>query len=149
MNWCIEHFQLELPTTENFQIIDVTSELQAKLQAIQAKEGLLFVSVQHTTTALTVNENESRLLVDIQKYFERLVPKGDRYLHNDLHLRDVPEDEPQNAHSHLIAMMLNTNETVGIKDGALVLGQYQSILLMELDGPRKRRIYAQFSGHRF
>ena len=140
------HFQLEIQTTENFQVIDITKDVQQKLAGLQADQGQLLISVQHTTTALTINENESRLLQDMQNYFAKLAPKGDRYLHNDLHLRDVPPDEPENAHAHLIAMMLNTNETLGVQAQSLILGQYQSLLFLELDGPRQRKIYGQFTG---
>ena len=93
----------------------------------------------HTTTALTVNEAEERLLVDIKTYLRKLAPPQDRYLHNDLHLRDVPPDEPINAHSHLMAMTLGNSETVPILDGQLALGTYQSIMLVDLDGPRQGR----------
>ncbi len=67
-------------------------------------------------------------------------------LHNDLHLRDVPPDEPINAHSHLMAMMLSTSEVIPIVDGKLALGTWQSLLFFELDGPRKRTVFVQISG---
>ena len=146
MEFSIKHFELEILTQQNFQIIDITDMLRQKLQEFRGLDGQLLVSVQHTTTALSVNENEERLWQDIQNFYQRLAPAGDRYLHNDLHLRDVPEDEPENAHAHLISMFLNTNETIGIKDEIMVLGTYQSVLFLELDGPRTRTIYAQFIG---
>ena len=149
MEFAIDHFELNLKTIENFQIIDITQHLQQKVTESRITNGQLLISVQHTTTALTVNENEERLFQDIQTFYEKLVPAGDRYLHNDLHLRDVPEDEPENAHSHLIAMFLNTNETIGIRDKALILGTYQSVLFLELDGPRSRTVYGQLMGQAF
>ncbi|MEW8001052.1 MAG: YjbQ family protein, partial [Candidatus Thiodiazotropha endolucinida] len=73
-------------------------------------------------------------------------PEGS-YKHNDLHLRiNIPPDEPENAHAHLIAMMLGNSETVSLHDGALVLGRYQSILLLEMDGPRERACAVQVVG---
>ena len=83
---------------------------------------------------------------DIDSYFSKLAPADDKYLHNDLHLRDVPPDEPENAHSHLIAMMLGNSETLAIVEGAAVLGTYQSLMALELDGPRERKISIQVMG---
>ncbi len=87
-----------------------------------------------------------RLLEDLKTYFEKLAPATAKYLHNDLHLRDVPPDEPENAHSHLIAMTLNNSETIPLIDGQLALGKWQSVLFFELDGSRRREILIQISG---
>lgn len=110
------------------------------------ENGQALVFSRHTTTALAINENEIRLLEDIKVFLQKLAPESDRYLHNDLHLRDVPEDEPINAHSHLMAMILSTSEVIPIVDGKLALGTWQSILFFELDGPRKRTVFLQISG---
>jgi secondary thiamine-phosphate synthase enzyme len=102
---------------------------------------------RHTTTALAVNEDEERLLEDIKVFLEKMAPLNDRYLHNDLHLRpNIPPDEPKNAHSHLMAMMLNNSEIIPIVDGKLGLGTYQSILFFELDGARQRTVFCQVAG---
>ena len=79
-------------------------------------------------------------------YLRKLAPESDKYLHNDLHLRDVPPDEPINAHSHLIAMTLNNSEVIPIMNGKLALGTWQSVLFFELDGPRKRNVLVQVTG---
>lgn len=75
----------------------------------------------------------------------------------DLHLRDGPKDwpggndawraqEPVNAHSHLIAMLLGTTESIPIHNGELKVGTWQSVILAELDGPRTRTIGVQITG---
>ncbi len=79
-------------------------------------------------------------------FLRKLAPESDRYLNNDLHLRDVPEDEPINAHFHLMAMMLTTSEVVPIVKGKLALGTWQFVLFFELDGPRKGTVFLQISG---
>ena len=101
---------------------------------------------QHTTTAIAINEHEERLLKDVKTFLTRLVPPGDRYLHNDIALRDCPEDEPENAHAHLAAMLLGSSEVIALAEGELVLGQYQSVMLCELDGPRRRKVSVQVYG---
>lgn len=140
------HQHIVIATQNNFQIIDVTAKIQAFVDNSGVSNGLVAITSQHTTTAISVNENEARLLTDIEQFFAKLAPADLPYLHNDLHLRDVPEDEPENAHSHLIAMMTGNNETVAVVAGKLMLGTYQSIMMLELDGPRERKISVQVIG---
>ena len=104
------------------------------------------ITSQHTTTAIAINEHEARLIEDIKAFLTRLIPPRDRYLHNDIALRDCPPDEPENAHSHLATMLLGSSEVVTLADGEMVLGQYQSVMLYELDGPRTRRVSVQVYG---
>jgi len=66
--------------------------------------------------------------------------------HNDIHLRDCPPHEPENAHSHLIAMLLGSSEVIPILDGELDLGRWQSVMLVELDGPRQRTVSVRLFG---
>ena len=86
-------------------------------------------------------------IVPAVAFFLTIAPPEGSYKHNDLHLREnIPPDEPENAHSHLIAMMLGNSEILAVHCGALVLGHYQSILLLEMDGPRKRTLAVQVLG---
>ena len=110
------------------------------------RNGFVTITSQHTTTAIAINEHEARLIEDIKAFLTRLIPPRDRYLHNDIALRDCPPDEPENAHSHLAAMLLGSSEVVTLADGEMVLGQYQSVMLYELDGPRTRRVSVQIYG---
>ncbi|UCB56245.1 MAG: YjbQ family protein, partial [Thiotrichales bacterium] len=55
-------------------------------------------------------------------------------------------DEPENAQSHLAAMLLGSSEAITLAEGELVLGQYQSVMLCELDGPRKRKVNIRVYG---
>lgn len=142
----IFHKLLDIPTDESIGLYDVTSELQAFVEVCQIQAGQLLVFSRHTTTAIAINEYETRLLSDIKTYLRKLAPPGDQYLHNDLHLREVPPDEPENAHSHLMAMTLSTSEVVPIVAGRLALGTYQSVIFIELDGPRQRTLFVQVSG---
>ena len=68
------------------------------MERVGLGDGLLVAAGQHTTTALVVNENEERLLADIERFFLELVPADRPWLHNDLYLRPaIPPDEPRNA----------------------------------------------------
>ncbi len=110
------------------------------------QNGFVTITSQHTTTAIAINELEERLITDIKTFLTRLIPPDNHYLHNDIALRDCPPDEPENAHSHLAAMQLGSSEVVTLANGELVLGQYQSVILCELDGPRARRVNVQVYG---
>lgn len=137
---------IELQTSPGINIHNITPQIESLIASTPIQNGQVIIFSRHTTTALAINENEERLLEDVKVFLRKLAPESDRYLHNDLHLRDVPEDEPINAHSHLMAMMLSTSETVPIVDGKLALGTYQSVLFFELDGPRKRTVFCQIAG---
>jgi secondary thiamine-phosphate synthase enzyme len=138
---------LELKTERGIGIYDLTLQVKQAIAASGIGNGQEIVFARHTTTALVINEYESRLLEDLKNYLRKLAPPSDHYLHNDLHLRgELPEDEPINAHSHLMAMTLNTSEVIPIMAGELALGVWLSILLIELDGPRQRTVVLQLSG---
>ncbi len=142
----IVHTIIQVPTGDRLGIYNLTAKVQAFVTKSAVWNGSVLVFSRHTTTALAINEYEERLLEDIKAHLYKLAPDGDRYLHNDLHLRDVPADEPENAHSHLMAMMLHNHEMIPVVDGQLALGTYQSLLFLELDGPRDRTLFLQVSG---
>jgi secondary thiamine-phosphate synthase enzyme len=137
---------IEIQTSESINIYNITPQIQDLIDAAGIKNGQVLIFSRHTTTALAINEDEERLLEDVKVFLRKLAPESERYLHNDLHLRIVPPDEPMNAHSHLMAMMLNTSEVIPIVEGKLGLGTYQSVLFFELDGARKRTVFCQISG---
>ncbi len=137
---------ISIETDQSIGIYNVTPIIEKLLSQTTIKNGQALIFSRHTTTALAINEFEERLLEDIKVYLRKLAPESDRYLHNDLHLRVVPPDEPMNAHSHLMAMTLSTSEIIPIIDGKLGLGTWQSVLFIELDGPRQRTLFIQLSG---
>ncbi|MEB3179115.1 MAG: secondary thiamine-phosphate synthase enzyme YjbQ [Nostocaceae cyanobacterium] len=137
---------IEVETSEGINIHNITPQIEEIIASTSIHNGQVVVFSRHTTTALAINENEERLLADVKVFLQKLAPETAKYLHNDLHLRIVPPDEPMNAHSHLMAMMLTTSEVIPIVDGKLALGTYQSVLFFELDGPRKRSVLVQISG---
>lgn len=142
----IIHKIIEIETAAGINIYNITPQIKDFIAETGIKNGQVLVFSRHTTTALAINEDEERLLADIKVFLKKLAPETDCYLHNDLHLRIVPEDEPMNAHSHLMAMMLNNSEIIPIVDSNLALGTWQSVLFFELDGPRKRTVFFQISG---
>ena len=136
----------QFKTGEGVDLVRLDDAVKDAVSSSGIRNGMMVISSRHTTTALAINEYEERLLTDVRNYFEKLAPPGDRYLHNDIHLRDCPEDEPENAHSHLLAMLLSSSEVVPVVAGELQLGQWQSVILFELDGPRQRTVNIQVMG---
>ncbi|MES9949810.1 MAG: secondary thiamine-phosphate synthase enzyme YjbQ [Candidatus Thiodiazotropha sp.] len=126
----LNHFnELNFSTSRLFEVCDITEQVENVVRASGVLEGTVAIVSLHTTCAISVNENEERLFEDIRNFFLSVASPEGSYKHNDLHLRiNIPPDEPENAHAHLIAMMLGNSETVPVHDGALVLGRYQSIL---------------------
>ncbi|TNF95890.1 MAG: YjbQ family protein [Gammaproteobacteria bacterium] len=136
----------ELHTDEGIALYDLTKAIKNQLNNSSIKNGLVTISSRHTTTALTINEFESRLVDDVRQFLNRLVPPNEPYLHNDIHLRDCADDEPENAHSHILAMLLSSSEVIPVLDSELQLGTWQSVILVELDGPRQRQVTIQVIG---
>ena len=139
-------YTLHLSTNSDISLHDITPVINAYLRDSGIQAGFVTVTAQHTTTAVAINENEERLIEDVKAFLKRLIPPQDRYLHNDIHLRDCPPDEPENAHAHLAAMLLGSSEVIPVSEGKLVMGQYQSVMLYELDGPRERKVSIQIVG---
>lgn len=141
------YHELSITTGQSFDILDITTHISSIVAESGIKEGIVMISSLHTTCALCVNENEKLLITDIRKFFLDLAVPDAEYEHNKLHLRpDIPPDEPENAHAHLIAMLLGNSEVLAVHNGKPVLGRYQSVLLLEMDGPRERKVAMQILG---
>ncbi len=126
--------RIELATAEPIQILDITGQIRDWVASTGVSDGLLTLISPHTTARVNVNEREAQLQRDMITYLKRLVPRDGDYLHNL-----APVDDRDNAHAHLLGLFMNSSETIPVADGALLLGGWQSIFFIELDGPRERR----------
>ena len=116
-------------TDARLDVVDVTADVAAALPD-DAGDGVATVFVEHTTAGVAVNEAESNLLSDVRTYLSDLVP-DEGWDHDRL---------DGNADAHLRALVLGPSETVPVEDGELALGRWQSVLLIECDGPRERSV---------
>ncbi|HUJ79179.1 MAG TPA: secondary thiamine-phosphate synthase enzyme YjbQ [Nitrospiria bacterium] len=121
--------RIEVKSRRRDELIDLTARLNREIQASGIESGLCHVSVLHTTAALVVNEAEPGLLGDLLRTMDRLVPVDPSYAHPD-----------GNGHAHIKATLLGSAQTLRISDGRLLLGTWQSVFLVEFDGPRERTI---------
>jgi secondary thiamine-phosphate synthase enzyme len=132
-----------LSTEERTEVSDITKLVRDAIQPSPVGTGIALVNTMHTTCALFINEFQAALIQDLKTLVERLVPERGGYRHDDPRFSDC---ERGNAHSHLRAALLGRNIAVGINQGDLVLGRFQSIIFAELDGPRRREITVQVIG---
>ena len=132
---------ISVMTREEMEFIDLTPALTALVESLGVRDGVLTVQTRHTTTGVMINEHEPLLLNDLRAMFERLVPAGP-YEHDDFGRRTVnlTPGERINGHAHCRAALLRTSESIPIVDGALTLGRWQRVFLVEFDGPRRREV---------
>jgi secondary thiamine-phosphate synthase enzyme len=122
---------LTISTTKKKECFDITAQVRKQVSTSGVRDGLCHVMVMHSTAAIIVNENDDpNIGVDLLRAFDQMIPEHDGWLHDKV---------DNNAQSHIIASILGPSETIPVKDGELVLGRWQGIMLVELDGPRKDR----------
>ena len=138
---------VHLRTEKPLQFIDLTALVAERVRRSDVFEGTVTVQSRHTTAAVVVNENEPLLLEDLEDLLHRWAPEGVRYRHNDLAAREAPPpDEKPNGHAHARALLLGASVCLNVADGRVDLGEWQSVFLVELDGPRKRTLSVQVLG---
>lgn len=87
---CTLYEEIVVPSLDGIHLTDITKQVQAIVDKSGVTEGQVNVLSRHTTTAITINEMESRLVDDTRQYLLKLAPPSYPYLHNDLHLRSGP-----------------------------------------------------------
>jgi secondary thiamine-phosphate synthase enzyme len=130
-------------TTERLQLINVTDRINDIVKKSGIRDGMVHLQSLHTTAAVFLNEWQDALLHDVREYLEHLVPSGREWRHNDPRYSDC---ERSNADSHLRGMVLGQSLCLQVRNSAVLLGTWQSIILAELDGPRSRSMSIQVSG---
>jgi secondary thiamine-phosphate synthase enzyme len=122
---------VNIRTSKRIELVDITKEVKSEVHKSGIDNGICVVSTSHTTTAIILNENETGLRHDILDFLEKLVPPSVGYQHDRI---------DNNADAHLKAVILGSSETIPVTGGELVLGTWQRIFFVELDGPRQRTV---------
>ena len=103
---------------------EITNEVQGKIDKSGVRNGTVSIFVQHTSCSLTLMENAAPAARrDVERFFEKLVPEGADYEHDD----EGPDDMP----SHIRMVLTQTSETIPIFEGKMQLGTWQGIFLLE------------------
>src|SRR5215212_4837202 len=130
-------------TNQRVELVDLTNQVMEFVRTFNIREGLVSLWSMHTTCTLFINEFQTALLSDIKRFLEQMVARDAEYMHNDPNHSDC---DRMNADSHLRAMLLGHSLTLQVSGGEVVLGQWQRILMAELDGPRARSLRIQIFG---
>jgi octaprenyl-diphosphate synthase len=139
--------RLRFKTSSPTQFVDITEKLREEVRKSGMRMGRIHLQSLHTTVGLAVNENEPLLLRDFESLLERLAPTGVGYEHDDFARRfKIALDEPINGHAHCRQLLLTGFATLLVENGDLVLGRWQSVFAVELDGPRTRELAIQLDG---
>ena|SRR5688572_6616041 len=134
---------LSVRTDRKQQLVNLTSAVTGKIEECGIRNGILGIYCQHTTAALFVGEWQAALTDDVLEFLKRIVEEELPYRHNSPEFSDC---ERRNATSHLRSMLLNHSVLVPVVDGKPLLGQFQSVVFAEFDGPRERMLHVQVIG---
>lgn len=119
-----------ISTSKKQELIGITDKVNSIIKKSKVKEGICNVFVAHATAAIVINENyDPNICIDLIDALNKLVPSG-IWRHDRI---------DGNADAHIKSAILGPSETIPIKDNKLDLGRWQSIMMVELDGPRQGR----------
>ncbi len=123
--------EFRIRTARKREMIDLTARVAEIVSRADLAEGLCSVYTPHATAAIVINENDDpNVCVDVLDALDRLIPAG-IWRHDKV---------DGNAASHIQAAILGPGETIPVRAGKLLLGTWQAVMLVELDGPRDRRV---------
>ena len=125
---------VEVSTTKKKEIVDLTGLSRKWLPNPKKADGVCHLFLLHTTAALTTADLDPGTDLDLLDAFDALVPKL-TYRH--------PHD-PTHTPDHVLSALLGTSLSIPVKNGEPLLGEWQRIILVELDGPRNREIAITF-----
>ena len=124
--------QITINTNKKQELIDITDKIQEIVEKSNIKDGICFLYLAHTSAALMIQENaDPNLCDDILKELDKIIPLHNNYKHDKI---------DGNAAAHIKSSIIGPSEAIPIKNGRLMLGQWQGITLAEFDGPRNRNI---------
>ena len=130
-------------TDRRIQVVDLTDRVARMVRAQRIKEGQVHLFSTHTTCTLCINEFQAALADDFKTFLEQVVSGDAAWRHNDPAHSDCAR---MNADAHIRALLLGHSLPLQLSGGEIVLGQWQRILLAELDGPRARTLRLQAMG---
>jgi len=128
---------IKIATNNRVELVNITQRVNEALRGAGIKNGLLVVFTKHTTSALTINEDEHRLKRDLLELLEKMVPSDADYRHNEI---------DNNADAHLRSSLMQPFLIIPVINGSLQLGTWQSLFFVELDGPRNREVIVTIIG---
>ncbi|MBM4417725.1 MAG: YjbQ family protein [Chloroflexi bacterium] len=140
--------RVPLASQQETDFVDITDVVNGVVRASGVCDGIVVVFTTHTTAGIVINEAEPLLLDDLRRRLEQFAPRAARYDHDDLSVRtvNVEPNERMNGHAHCQRLMIGASETIPVADGVMLLGRWQRIFFLDLDGPRPREVLIQIQG---
>ena len=131
---------LTFKTKSRREFVNITSDIEKLVSKSGVKEGLCLVNAMHITASVFINDNESGLHHDYEKWLEELAPHApiEQYRHND-----TGED---NADAHMKRQVMGREVVVAITDSELDFGPWEAIFYGEFDGRRNKRVLVKIIG---
>ena len=123
--------EITFSTRQQREIVDLTDEVLEAARESGIRNGLLVVQLPHATAALALNEGEEGLKRDLLDKLDDLVPVRGGYQHDRI---------DDNAHAHLKSALVGTSAVLPVVDGQIIRGTWQNFLIVEQDGPRRRKL---------
>lgn len=122
---------LRIGTTDRKQVVDVTDRIEKVIRKAEMQEGHCYLFITHTTAALTTGEIGEGTEDDFLQVVEQMIPR--------IHFRHA--HDPSHAWSHMASSIIGPSLAIPVSAGTLVRGTWQSVMLVELDGPRERSVH--------
>src|SRR6184192_4893813 len=118
-------------TKKNDQILDITEVIETHLREAPHEDGLCSIFVAHTTCALTTADLDPGTDLDFLNALRRMLP----------HISYRHPHDPSHTPDHILSSILGPSLAIPYQDGQLLLGTWQRVILVELDGPRQRTLH--------
>lgn len=137
-------YQFSIATSQKRELLDITDNISVQVEKSKAKEGTILVFALHTTCSVIISKVEDDLEKDIISYLETEGPKGPFiHSHGDLKAHDKLHASQSHTPAHLMSATIGQSKVIPVSQGKLLLGTWQRICLLELDGPRIRKVVVQ------
>jgi secondary thiamine-phosphate synthase enzyme len=129
--------ELKVSTSSRAELVDVTREVEQAVAESGVVNGVCLIHAPHATAAIIANEREEGLMKDLLAKLQRDYPRGAGWAH------DLVDD---NANAHLASAFIGSSRAFPVRGGKLLRGTWQNLFLVELDGPRSRRVVVEVLG---
>jgi len=127
--------EIKSKTTRISEIVNITELINEKIIESKVKSGTVLIFCPHTTAGVIITENtDPDLIKDILWKYAELVPRNSTFDH-----------EEGNSDSHILSTFIGSSQTVIIDKNTLLLGKWQGIFFVELDGPREREVWIKIT----
>lgn len=129
--------ELVVRSSRRIQVVKITENVEDAVKRSGVSRGVCLVYAPHATAAIILNEHEPRIVEDYVRWIQETFRPGGGWRHDEI---------DDNAHAHLASSFIGPGRFLPVLGGSLARGAWQEIMLVELDGPRERRVVVEILG---